>query len=66
MYELFTGNENVSWRLCRPATSQEVKRLIRCMVERDPKKRIKMEEICQQPWVAQASPHCTCSTILQL
>ncbi|CAL5225961.1 g8763 [Coccomyxa viridis] len=37
----------------RPATSQEVKRLIRSMVERDPKKRIKMEEICQQPWVAQ-------------
>ena len=24
-------------------------------MERDPKKRIKLEEICQQPWVAQAS-----------
>ncbi len=47
----------VTLRLRRPSTSQDVKRLIRSMVERDPKKRIKMEEICQQPWVAQASFH---------
>jgi len=40
--------------LRRPVTSPDVKRLIRSMVERDPKRRIKMEGICQQPWVAQA------------
>ena len=40
-------------RCCSPPTSPDVKRLIRCMVERDPKRRIKMEDICQQPWVAQ-------------
>ena len=40
---------------CRPPTSPEVKQLIRRMVERDPAKRIKMEDICQQKWVAQAS-----------
>ena len=40
---------------CRPSTSPEVKQLIRQMVERDPAKRIKMEDICQQKWVAQAS-----------
>ena len=38
---------------CSPATSPDVKRLIKCMVERDPRRRIKMEDICQQPWVAQ-------------
>ena len=40
-------------RCCSPPTSQDVKLLIRRMVERDPRRRIKMEDICQQPWVAQ-------------
>ena len=42
-------------RCCSPPTSPDVKRLIRCMVERDPKRRIKMEDICQQSWVAQVN-----------
>ena len=44
-------------RCCSPPTSPDVKRLIRCMVERDPRRRIKMEDICQQPWVAQVGAH---------
>ncbi|CAK0733351.1 hypothetical protein CVIRNUC_000261 [Coccomyxa viridis] len=40
----------------RPATLPDVKHLIRCMLERDSQRRIKMEDICQQPWVAQGLP----------